>query len=133
MTKVGVSGAGGRMGRLTAETIAYATGFELTAVFDPGAAGQEVGGIAVSTTPEVMLDADVVVEFTNPAVVMDNLHRWHTMGRHAVVGTSGFGEERLAEVEGFWTEGSGNCLIVPNFSIGAVVMMRLAEPWGRLV
>jgi 4-hydroxy-tetrahydrodipicolinate reductase len=49
------------------------------------------------------------------------------MSRHAVVGTSGFQEERIREVEGFWTEGAGNCLIVPNFSIGAVVMMRLAE------
>jgi len=49
------------------------------------------------------------------------------MGRHAVVGTSGFNEERISEVEGFWREGPGNCLIVPNFSIGAVVMMRLSE------
>ncbi len=115
------------MGRLTAETIAYATGFDLVAAFDPGAAGESIGGVEVSATPEVMLDADVVVEFTNPDVVMENLRRWHTMGRHAIVGTSGFGEERLAEVEAFWREGTGKCLIVPNFSIGAVVMMRLAE------
>ena len=127
MTRVGVSGAAGRMGTLVAETIAYATGFELTAVYDPNGAGQKVAGREVSATPEVMLDADVVVEFTNPDVVMENLRTWHTMGRHAVVGTSGFGEERIAEVEGFWSEGTGNCLIVPNFSIGAVVMMRLAE------
>ncbi|MDJ0496468.1 MAG: 4-hydroxy-tetrahydrodipicolinate reductase [Acidimicrobiia bacterium] len=127
MTTVGVSGAAGRMGRLTAETIAYATGFELAAAFDPDAAGGSVGGVEISATPEVMMDADVVVEFTTPDVVMENLRRWHTMGRHAVVGTSGFGEERLAEVESFWSEGSGRCLIVPNFSIGAVVMMRLAE------
>ena len=127
MTKVGVSGAAGRMGRLTAETIAYATGFDLVATYDPGASGESVGGIEISATPEVMMDADVVIEFTNPDVVMENLQRWRTMGRHAVVGTSGFGEERLAEVEGFWTDGAGNCLIVPNFSIGAVVMMRLAE------
>ena len=127
MTRVGVSGAAGRMGRLTAETIAYATGFELTAAFDPHAAGGEVGGIRISATPDVMLDADVVVEFTNPDVVIENLQRWHVMGRHAVVGTSGFGEERVAEVGAFWEEGSGRCLIVPNFSIGAVIMMRLAE------
>lgn len=127
MTRIGVSGAAGRMGQLTAETIAYATGFDLVAAFDPDGAGKSVGGVEISVTPEVMFDADVVVEFTNPDVVMDNLRRWHTMGRHAVVGTSGFGEERLAEVESFWVEGRGNCLIVPNFSIGAVVMMRLAE------
>ena len=127
MTKIGVSGAAGRMGRLTAETIAYATGFELVAAYDPDGAGQQVAGVEISATPEVMLDADVVVEFTNPEVVMDNLRRWHTMGRHAVVGTSGFGEARLAEVDAFWDGTGGNCLIVPNFSIGAVVMMRVAE------
>ena len=127
MTRVGVSGAAGRMGKLVAETIAYATGFELTALYDPHADGGAIAGMEVSATPEVMLDADVVVEFTNPDVVMDNLRTWHTMGRHAVVGTSGFGVERLSEVEGFWTSGPGNCRIVPNFSIGAVVMMRVAE------
>lgn len=127
MTRVGVSGAAGRMGRLTAETIAYATGFDLVAAFDPDGAGETIGGVEISATPEVMLDADVVIEFTNPDVVMENLRRWQTIGRHAVVGTSGFGEERLAEVEAFWTGDGGNCLIVPNFSIGAVVMMRLAE------
>jgi 4-hydroxy-tetrahydrodipicolinate reductase len=127
MTKIGVSGAAGRMGKLVAETIAYATGFELTALYDPMAGEATVAGMAVSATPEVMLDADVVIEFTNPDVVMDNLRNWHTMGRHAVVGTSGFGEERLTELEGFWVDGVGNCIVVPNFSIGAVVMMRVAE------
>ncbi len=128
MTKVGVSGAAGRMGRLVAETIAYATGHDLVALYDPNAAdGATVGGISVSQTPEVMMDVEVVVEFTNPDVVMGNLQNWHAMGRHAVVGTSGFNEERLAELDELWTGGAGNCLIVPNFSIGAVVMMRLSE------
>jgi len=126
MTKVGVSGAAGRMGKLVAETIAYATGFELAALYDPNAGEATVAGMAVSTTPEVMLDADVVVEFTIPDAVMDNLQTWQTMGRHAVVGTSGFGEERLTELADIWS-GPGNCLVVPNFSIGAVVMMRAAE------
>jgi len=125
--KVGVSGAAGRMGRLTAETLAYATEFELVAAYDPNAGGEPIAGVEIAPTPEVMLDADVVIEFTNPTVVMDNLRNWHTMGRHAVVGTSGFGEERVAAVRSFWTSPSARCLIVPNFSIGAVVMMRLAE------
>jgi 4-hydroxy-tetrahydrodipicolinate reductase len=128
MTRVAVSGGAGRMGRLVAETVAYATGHDLVALYDPNApADSKVGDVTVSATPEVMLDADVIVEFTNPDVVLDNLRTWHTMGRHAVVGTSGFNEDRIAEVESFWTAGAGNCLIVPNFSIGAVVMMRLSE------
>jgi 4-hydroxy-tetrahydrodipicolinate reductase len=115
------------MGSLVAETIRYATGFELTALYDPNGAGETVAGLEVSATPEVMVDVDVVVEFTVPDAVMENLERWHTLGRHAVVGTSGFGEQRLKELDAFWTQGNANCLIVPNFSIGAVVMMRLAE------
>jgi 4-hydroxy-tetrahydrodipicolinate reductase len=115
------------MGRLTAETLAYATDFELVAAYDPNAAAEPIAGVDVSQTPEVMLEADVVVEFTTPDVVMDNLRNWHTMGRHAVVGTSGFGEEQIAAVRSFWTNPTARCLIVPNFSIGAVVMMRLAE------
>lgn len=128
MTRVGVSGGGGRMGKLVAETVAYASGHDLVALYDPRVpADTAIGDVAVSATPEVMLDADVVVEFTNPDVVIDNLRNWHAMGRHAVVGTSGFDESRIAEVEAFWTDGPGNCLIVPNFSIGAVVMMRISE------
>ena len=125
--RVGVSGAAGRMGRLAAETIAYATDFELVAAFDPGGVGQSIAEVEIAGTPEVMLDADVVVEFTTPDVVMDNLRNWQTMGRHAVVGTSGFGEARIDEVRSFWQGPNGRCLIVPNFSIGAVVMMRVAE------
>lgn len=127
MTRVGVSGAAGRMGTLVAETVAYATGFELAALYDPNGNGQTIAGLEVSATPEVMVDVDVVVEFSVPDGVIENLERWHALGRHAVVGTSGFGEEQLKEVDSFWTEGAAKCLIVPNFSIGAVVMMRLAE------
>jgi len=58
---------------------------------------------------------------------MDNLRTWRALGKHAVVGTSGFDADRVAEVEELWGDGPPNCLIVPNFSIGAVVMMRLAE------
>jgi 4-hydroxy-tetrahydrodipicolinate reductase len=71
--------------------------------------------------------ADVVVEFTVPAVVLGNLARWRALGVHAVVGTSGFDEARLEPLAGRWGSGPPNCLVVPNFSIGAVLMMRFAE------
>jgi 4-hydroxy-tetrahydrodipicolinate reductase len=68
--------------------------------------------------------ADVVLDFTHPGAVMDNLHWCVRHGLDVVVGTSGFGDERLAEVRG-WNAAS-RVLIVPNFSIGAVLMMRFA-------
>ena len=58
---------------------------------------------------------------------MGNLARWRELGVHAVVGTSGFDAARITEVRDRWGSGPPHCLIVPNFSIGAVVMMRLAE------
>ncbi|MFQ5554779.1 MAG: 4-hydroxy-tetrahydrodipicolinate reductase [Acidimicrobiia bacterium] len=113
MIRVAVSGAGGRMGRLVADSVATADDLDLAACFDPRCAGEAVAGVAVTADPEEFAAADVVVEFTVPAVVRENLRRWRALGLHAVVGTSG--------------EGPPNCLVAPNFSIGAVVMMRLAE------
>jgi 4-hydroxy-tetrahydrodipicolinate reductase len=76
--------------------------------------------------------AEVVVDFTVPAVVMDNLSWCIEHGVHAVVGTTGFTEERLAELRGHLEARPGaNILIAPNFSIGAVLMMRFAEQAAR--
>lgn len=126
MTGVAVSGAGGRMGRLVAETLDGTEGLDLVAAYDPHAEG-EIAGVACSADPDVVGRADVVVEFTRPDVVMGNLERWRALGVHAVVGTSGFDEARLGELRALWGDGPPNCLVVPNFSIGAVLMMRFAE------
>lgn len=124
---VGVSGAGGRMGGLVAEALAQSDDFELGPLYDPGHAGSTVAGRTIGDDPNAMKDADVVVEFTVPEVVMANLDRWRDLGVHAVVGTSGFDAERIAAVEERWMDGPPNCLIVPNFAVGAIVAMRLAE------
>ena len=73
------------------------------------------------------LSAQVIVECAHPDVVMDNLKAWHGKGFNAVVGTSGFTESRLEELRSFWGKEDQGCLVVPNFSIGAVLMMRYAE------
>ena len=121
MTAVAVSGAAGRMGRLVVETVSAAADLDLHARYDPS------GGDGVAVDPDVVAGADVVVEFTNPDAVLGNLQRWRRLGAHAVVGTSGFDAARIAAVADEWGSGPPNCLIVPNFSIGAVTMMRLAE------
>ena len=126
MTRVGVSGAAGRMGRLVAEAVAAAPGLDLVAGYDPAGAGQIVAGITLSDDPAVLGAAAVVVEFTTPAAVEANLARWRSMGLNAVVGTSGFDAARLAALRAAWGSGPPNCLVVPNFSIGAVLMMRFA-------
>lgn len=126
MIRVGVSGVAGRMGRLVAEAVAAAPDLELAEGYDPGAAGQAVSGIRIGADPEAMGAVEVVVEFTNPAVVLDNLARWQALGLHAVVGTSGFDAARIEALRRIWGSGAARCLVVPNFSIGAVLMMRFA-------
>ena len=121
--RVAVSGAGGRMGSLVAEAVRSASDLELGGLFD----SQASSGPGVSTDAEVVRGSEVVVEFTVPEAVMDNLERWRSMGIHAVVGTSGFTEERLQELRLKWGSGPPNCIVAPNFSVGAVLMMRFAE------
>ena len=114
------------MGHLVAATVFQHPDLELAALYDPNG-GAPVGGIDVSDDPTVIGGADVVVEFTVPDVVMENLGRWRALDVHAVVGTSGFDAARIETLNDMWPEGPPNVLVVPNFSVGAIVMMRLSE------
>ncbi|MCB1246437.1 MAG: 4-hydroxy-tetrahydrodipicolinate reductase [Acidimicrobiia bacterium] len=124
--KVGVSGASGRMGGLVAKTLSEAEGLHLIALYDPHTSGN-IAGLSISQDTAALDGCDVIVEFSRPDVVMDHLAVWRSFGANVVVGTSGFDSERLAGLESMWGSGPGNCLVVPNFSIGAVLMMRMAE------
>jgi 4-hydroxy-tetrahydrodipicolinate reductase len=127
MIRVAVSGAAGRMGTLVCQAVAEADDLDLIVAYDPSHAGETVAGITVTDDTDAVGGADVVVEFTVPTIMLDNLARWRALEVHTVVGTSGFDEERLAELRRRWGSGPPNCLVVPNFSIGAVLMMRFAE------
>jgi 4-hydroxy-tetrahydrodipicolinate reductase len=76
--------------------------------------------------------AEVVVDFTHPEAVMGNLRFCVEHGIHAVVGTTGFTDERLDQLRGWLADAPGvGVLIAPNFSVGAVLMMRFAEQAAR--
>ena len=107
------------MGSLVCAAIDEQSDLDLVARYDPG----EDPSAAASELPE----GDVVVEFTTPKVVMANLGQWKARGLHSVVGTSGFTDDRVAEATALFGEGPPNCLIVPNFSVGAVLSMRFAR------
>src|SRR5690606_10766552 len=78
---------------------------------------------------EALTAAEVVVDFTHPGVVMDNIKWCVERGLHVVVGTSGFDPSRVDTVRSWLTDDSaGNVLISPNFGIGAVLMMHFAQP-----
>ncbi len=115
--KVGVLGARGRVGSEICRAVEAADDTELVAGVDVGDDPADV----------VSAGAEVVVDFTHPDVVMDHLELLIGHGIHAVVGTTGFDEERLTTLRG-WLDGSPGTgvLIAPNFSIGAILMMRFA-------
>jgi 4-hydroxy-tetrahydrodipicolinate reductase len=72
--------------------------------------------------------AQVIVDFTHPDAVMDNIFWCIDHGIHTVVGTTGFTEERLEDIRKSLAEHDGvGVLVAPNFSIGAVLMMHFAE------
>ena len=126
MINVAVSGATGRLGSAISSGVAVAENMRLTGLYAPGHGGESFANVSVSGEPDE-LSAHVIVECAPPDIVMDNLITWHEKGFNVVVGTSGFTENRLAELKSFWGTEDQGCLVVPNFSIGAVLMMRFAE------
>jgi 4-hydroxy-tetrahydrodipicolinate reductase len=120
MINVGVLGARGRMGSQVCQAVAGADGMGIAAGVDEGDSRDALAG------------CDVVVDFTHPGAVMDNL-RW-CVGKSldTIVGTSGFDEPRLAQVRELLAAApSVRVLVVPNFSVGAVLMMRFAQQAAR--
>jgi 4-hydroxy-tetrahydrodipicolinate reductase len=115
--KVGVLGARGKVGSEVCRAVEAADDTELVAQVD---VDDELDDLVTS-------GAEAVVDFTHPDVVMDNLEFCIDHGIHAVVGTTGFDEERLDTVRGWLAHASATgVLIAPNFSIGAILMMRFA-------
>ena len=120
LLKVGVLGAFGKVGAEVCRAVDAADDMELVARVDTGEDSDDLADL-------VEAGAEAVVDFTHPDVVMDNLEFCVDHGIHAVVGTTGFDESRLATLRG-WLESSPatGVLIAPNFSIGAILMMRFA-------
>jgi len=123
---VGVLGALGKVGRevcAAVEEAAEAEGdLELVARID------------VDDDLQTLVDEGVqaVVDFTHPDVVMDNLEFCISQGIHAVVGTTGFDADRVETLRGWLARSPGTgVLVAPNFSIGAVLMMRFAAEAAR--
>ena len=139
--RVGVFGAGGRMGSTVCRAVADDPDLELVAAVDPHHRGidlrQLIGpggsGIQISGDAEALADAgaEVAVDFTAAEAARWNL-QWCAANKvHAVVGTTGLSDEDFDQLRAVFVDGV-NCVVAPNFAIGAVLMMRFAEmaaPW----
>jgi len=120
-TKVGVIGAGGRMGAETCRAIESDSELELVARVDRDDPLDSL----------VRAEVEVAVDFTTPQAVKDNIRFCTEHGIHAVVGTTGLSGNDLDEIA-MWTKEHGtNVFIAPNFALGAVLMMRFAALAAR--
>jgi 4-hydroxy-tetrahydrodipicolinate reductase len=114
--RVGVAGAAGRMGIAACAAISLAEDLDLCGRADPQL------GVSLE---QILGDCDVVVDFTQPDVALENALACLAAGVHVVIGTTGFD---VAALEGV---GGANAFFAPNFAIGAVLMMRFAAEASR--
>jgi len=125
--RVGVIGAAGRMGATVCAAVVADKNLELVAAVDTASTGSTIHGLQVAKELRALADAkvEVAVDFTVAAASRVNLP-WLAMHNiHAVVGTTGFTDQDLEDFKKMFS--SSNCIVAPNFAIGAVLMMRFAE------
>jgi 4-hydroxy-tetrahydrodipicolinate reductase len=111
LINVAVSGAAGRMGETVCQAVEQADDMALVGRADP---------LLQTSLPNVLGDADVVVDFSTPDAAADNARTCLEAGVHCVMGTTG------ADFSGLEGVGTANLFVAPNFAIGAVLMMRFA-------
>jgi 4-hydroxy-tetrahydrodipicolinate reductase len=127
MIKIGVLGAVGRMGSTVCDAVRADPELALVVRIDTS------GGDGIETSIDALSaeGAEVVVDFTQPASVMDNVRACVAQGVHCVVGTTGFTEANFQEIRELVSDGKANVFIAPNFSVGAVLMMHFSKQAAR--
>lgn len=134
--KVIVSGAFGKMGMETAKAVNNDENLELIGLVDVKARGKQAEDlakqmlVAVDTDLERIIKLtkpDVMVDFTNPQAVYDNVKSALQLGINCVVGTTGLNEMEFKQLEKLAMENEVGVAVIPNFAIGGVLMMKLAQ------
>jgi 4-hydroxy-tetrahydrodipicolinate reductase len=119
--RVAVAGAAGRMGKTVCAAVEDADGMELTGRADPA---------LETSVADVLGDADVLVDFTQPDQAAANAREALAAGVHVVIGTSGFDQDAVREAA---AASSAKAFFAPNFAIGAVLMMRFAAEASKVM
>jgi 4-hydroxy-tetrahydrodipicolinate reductase len=121
MIRVAVAGAAGRMGQMVCATVEDAEDMSLTGRADP-----QLG----TSVADVVGEADVLVDFTQPDTALDNARAALAAGVHVVIGTSGFDLDGLRDAA---ASSGAKAFFAPNFAIGAVLMMKFAAEASRVM
>lgn len=138
-----VNGAGGKMGREVVKAITAAEDMTLVAAIDknPAILGEDIGEIAGCGSVEIPVTPDleaalvqaqseglaVMVDFTHPDTIYNSVRAAIAYGVRPVVGTTGLSAKQIKELAEFAEKASIGCLIIPNFSIGVVLMQQAAQ------
>ncbi len=128
MTGILVTGAAGRMGALSAQTIAAQPDLELVALVDPkrGGAGGDVPHFAGVQQALALTSPDAALEFSLPTAVFANTMALVEAGVPTVVGATGLSDDQGAQLRAAAGEAGVGLAIIPNFALGAVLLMRFA-------
>jgi 4-hydroxy-tetrahydrodipicolinate reductase len=131
--RVGVLGAGGRMGGEVCRAVGTVDDLALAAAVDPDHAGEAAAGARITSAIDGLAEADVdvAVDFTHPASVLANARWCLGHGVHIVVGTTGIMSGGLDELRDMAASTAANCVVAPNFALGAVLLMRFAAEAAR--
>ncbi|MFW5976471.1 MAG: 4-hydroxy-tetrahydrodipicolinate reductase [Bacillota bacterium] len=133
-----VNGACGRMGQQVVKTVVNETEDRLVGAFDQKNTGENIMDIVDIDGEEIIIDKnlekiikntepDIIIDFTSPKVVMDNIRIGLNHGIHMIVGTTGITETDLKKIDKLTKDNETNALIVPNFAIGAVLLMEFCK------
>ena len=138
--RVGVCGAGGRMGRQVCKAVADEADLELVCAIDPAWEGQKLAlvtglesDLVIQGNAGSLVDCrvEVMIDFSVAPAARENIPFALSRGIHCVVGTTGFDEEELEGFDRISHESGVACMVAPNFAIGAVLMMDFARRAGR--
>ncbi len=135
MIKVAVAGALGKMGREVIKAVTNDEECKLVAAIDKFELGKDIGqivlgeenGILISDEVDTNEKPDVIIDFTQPSTIFDNAKKYINNGIAPVIGTTGLKPEQIKELENLSKAKNVACLIAPNFSTGAILMMRFAK------
>jgi 4-hydroxy-tetrahydrodipicolinate reductase len=134
MTDVLVTGAAGKMGSLSAQTVAAQDDLSLVALVDPRGGAKAGGDAPCFATVEQALaltSPHAALEFSVPSAVYDNTRRLLEAGVPTVVGATGLTDGQVEELSAVADEAHAGLVIVPNFALGAVLLMRFAAEAAR--
>lgn len=130
MIRIGVIGAKGKMGSEVVNLVLNNHDFELVLAVDKFGAGEKFGNIEIKPELEKALaeiKPDVVVDFTQPSVIYDNINIYLKNKIKSVIGTTGLSSQQIKNIEEMSKKDNTGILIAPNFSIGAILMMQFSK------